>query len=243
MMSRRFLLSLALFVAPVLSAQELKPAPVRLACLGDSITHGAKVDPKTESYPAQLQQLLGDRCVVKNFGVGGATMMRRGKANAFQQLPNAKEFQPQLVIVSFGINDTRSRGVDYWNHFAEFVPDTTALLEEIIGWSTRPRVILCLPISNYADLPGMPEDRKQNNAERVPRMAEVRAKLKEVAGRFADRGVTVVDLGEPTANHPELYDVDGVHMKATGYRLLAEILHPAVEKLLAQPAAPLSKPR
>lgn len=234
-MSRRsFPILLALLLGPVVRAEEAKPATVRVACLGDSITFGAKANPKTESYPAQLQQMLGDRCVVKNFGVGGATMMRRGKPNAFQQLPKAKEFQPQVVIVGFGINDTRSRGVDYWDNFSEFIPDATALLDEITKWPSHPRVLLCLPITNYTDLPGMPEDRKENNSERVPRMAEVRAKLTELATRFADKNVIVVDLGEPTKNHPELYDIDGVHMKAAGYRLLAETLRPAVEKALGE---------
>lgn len=227
----------ALLLAGDLPAEEPKTAPIRVACLGDSITYGAKADPKTESFPAQLQQLLGESYSVKNFGVGGATMMRRGKPNAFQQLPKAKEFQPQLVVVGFGINDTRSRGVDYWDHFSDFVPDTIALLEEITNWPSRPRVLLCLPITNYTDLPGMPEERKQNNAERIPRMADVRAKLKDVATRFTNRGVDVIDLGEPTKNRPELYDTDGVHMKATGYRLLAETLRPAVEKSVANSGA------
>jgi len=230
-MPRRFFpLLIALLPGTVLCADESKPAPIRIACLGDSITYGAQADPKTESYPAQLQQMLGVRRLIKNFGVGGATMMRRGKPNAFQQLPKAREFEPQLVIVGFGINDTRSRGVDYWDHFSDFVSDATALLEEITSWPWQPRVILCLPITNYSDLPGMPEERKENNAERVPRMAEVRTKLKEVAANFADRGVMVVDLGEPTKDHPELYAIDGVHMKPAGYRLIAETLRPAVEK-------------
>jgi sialate O-acetylesterase len=234
-MLRRFSLIFITFVlGAALRAGESKPAPIRVACLGDSITYGAKADPKTESYPAQLQQMLGDRCAIKNFGVGGATMMQRGKPNAFQQLPKAKEFQPQLVIVGFGVNDTRSRGVDYWDHFSEFVPDTTALLDEIASWPWKPRVILCLPITNYADLPGMPDERKQNNAERIPRVSEVRAKLKDVAARFADRGLTVIDLSEPTKNHPELYDTDGVHMKAAGYRLLSETLRPEVERAIGQ---------
>jgi sialate O-acetylesterase len=232
------LLAASLFFGSAVQAEESKPTPVRVACLGDSITYGAKANPSTESFPAQLQQMLGERCLIKNFGVGGATMMRRGKPNAFQQLPKAKEFQPHLVVVGFGINDTRSRGVDYWERFTGFAPDATALLEEITSWSSHPRILLCLPITNYADLPGMPEERKQNNSERVPRMAEVRAKLQEVAARFADRVVTVVDLGEPTRNHPELYDADGVHMKATGYRLLAEILRPEIAKAIDQLAKP-----
>jgi sialate O-acetylesterase len=225
---------IAFVLGTALRADESKPAPIRIACLGDSITYGAKANPKTESYPAQLQQMLGDLCVIKNFGAGGATMMRRGKPNAFQQLPKAKEFQPQLVIVGFGINDTRSRGVDYWDHFSEFAPDATELLEEITNWPWKPRVILCLPITNYADLPGMPDERKQNNTERIPRMSEVRAKLKEVAAGFTERGLTVIDLGEPTKNHPELYALDGVHMKASGYRLLAETLRPEVDRTIGR---------
>jgi acyl-CoA thioesterase I len=234
MFRRTFPFFFAFLLASPTHADEANPAQVRIACLGDSITYGAKADPKTESFPAQLQQMLGGQCIVKNFGVGGATMMRRGKPNAFQQLPKAKEFAPQLVIVGFGINDTRSRGVDYWNHFSEFVPDAKALLEEITNWPSKPRVLLCLPITNYTDLPGMPEERKENNAERVPRMTEVRTKLKEVAARFAGRSVDVIDLGEPTKNRPELYDTDGVHMKAAGYRLVAETLRAPVENAVGE---------
>ncbi|HET6408669.1 MAG TPA: GDSL-type esterase/lipase family protein [Chthoniobacteraceae bacterium] len=215
-------------------ADENKSAPIRVACLGDSITFGAKVNPATESYPAQLQTMLGAGFAVKNFGVGGATMMRRGKPNAFQQLPKAKEFQPQMVIVAFGTNDSRGRGVDYWDHIADFVPDASALLDEILGWSSKPRVLLCLPVMHYPDLPGMTEERKQINAERVSRMIEIRAKVKELAERNASRGLKLVDLSVPTTGRPELYDVDGVHMKAAGYRLLAETLRPEVENVSAE---------
>ena len=100
--------------------------PIRVACLGDSITAGAKVKAATESYPAQLQQMLGAGFVVKNFGTGGATLWHGGKPNAFQQLPDATAFAPQLAIVMFGINDTRGRDVNYWGHFAEFDTDAKA---------------------------------------------------------------------------------------------------------------------
>src|SRR5262245_25409255 len=99
MVSRSLPFWFALLSASALRAEAPKTPSIRIACIGDSITYGAKADPKTESYPAQLQQMLGERFVVRNFGVGGATMMRYGKPNAFQQLPKAKEFQPQLVIV------------------------------------------------------------------------------------------------------------------------------------------------
>ena len=63
---------------------------------------------------------------------------------------------------------------------------------------------------------------------RIPRMTEVRAKLRELATKFADKKVTLVDLEAPTRTQPKLYDVDGVHMTAAGYRLLAETLRPHV---------------
>ena len=37
---------------------------VKVACVGNSITYGIGVsDPDKESYPARLQQMLGERCV------------------------------------------------------------------------------------------------------------------------------------------------------------------------------------
>ena len=55
------------------SAPERK---IRVACVGDSITFGARVeDRKINSYPAVLGRLLGARYEVRNFGCSGATFM------------------------------------------------------------------------------------------------------------------------------------------------------------------------
>lgn len=49
---------------------------IRVACVGDSITYGARLEDREQhSYPAQLQKLLGDDVAVFNFGVGGCTGM------------------------------------------------------------------------------------------------------------------------------------------------------------------------
>ena len=125
------LLVILLHVAPLVLARPVEP--VRVACLGDSITAGAKVDAATESYPAQLQQMLGGGFVVKNFGSGGATLWPGGKPNAFDQLPAARAFGPKIVIVDFGINDTRSRDADYWSHFLTFTPEAARLLDNILA--------------------------------------------------------------------------------------------------------------
>ena len=218
----------ALGVSLLFALHAFADEPIRVACMGDSITQGAKVNATTESYPAQLQKRLGEKFAVKNFGLGGATMWHGGKPTAFQELEPAKAFQPQIVIIDFGINDTRSRDVDYWGHFPEFTADTEKVLTEMLDLPTHPKVLLCLPTANFADLPGMPDERKSNVAERLPRLVQVRDTLREIAKRFESRGVSVVDLNAATEHHPEDFNVDGVHLTAAGYGLLAEALQPRV---------------
>jgi len=231
MISLRRCLAFAVTLAalPVRGAE-----PVRVACLGDSITAGAKVNAATESYPAHLQRMLGAGFVVKNLGIGGASMWHGGKPNAAQELPGATSFAPQIAIVMFGINDTRSRDVDYWSHFPEFEADATKVLDTLLALPTKPRVFFCTPTPNFANLPGMPEARSANVTERLPRLAQVREKVREIAKTYAARGVQLVDLHAPLEKRPELFDPDGSHLKPDGYKLLAETLRPLVTEAAAK---------
>jgi lysophospholipase L1-like esterase len=228
---------LPFLVLMILGASLSSAEPIRVACIGDSLTAGAKVKPATESYPAVLQQLLGAGFTVKNLGIGGATMIRKGSPNIFKDLPAAAAFLPQIAIVNFGINDTRSRDVNFWSHFDEFPGDAKAALTELLDLPSQPYVILCLPTAIFADLPNQTQDRKDNVTERIPRLAEVRAKLREVAASFAGRRIEVVDLSPATAKHPEFADLDGIHLQAGGYRIIAETLRPFVEETAKKIAA------
>lgn len=230
-------LGLLVFILPLRSPQARAESPIRVACIGDSLTAGAKVKAATESYPARLQEMLGAGYLVKNLGLGGATMIRKGSPNIFKELPAAKEFQPQIAIVNFGINDTRSRDVSFWSHFDEFPGDAKAALTELLDLPSQPFVLLCLPTAIFADLPGQADDRKENVGERQPRLAEVRAKLREIAASFAGRRIEVVDLFAATEKHPEIADLDGIHLNAAGYRLMAETLRPHVEAVAKKLAA------
>ena len=60
------------------SAEEtvVRSDPIRVACVGDSITYGyMSSNPSTKSYPARLQELLGDSYVVRNFGRNSVTLL------------------------------------------------------------------------------------------------------------------------------------------------------------------------
>ena len=73
--------------------------PIRVACVGNSITE--------EFYPDDLWMLLGANYTVGNFGVGGASVSLDSEKpymneSAFQ---DAKEFQPNIVIIMLGTKD------------------------------------------------------------------------------------------------------------------------------------------
>src|SRR5436305_14122743 len=76
-----------------------EPAGKRVACVGDSITAGG--------YPGQLQKMLdtvADKYVVKNFGVGGATMMMKSDRPYAKQTKyeDALKFEPDIVVLMLG---------------------------------------------------------------------------------------------------------------------------------------------
>src|SRR6185369_4858677 len=94
----------ALNVAVALGADQVGEK-VRVACIGDSITfgHGIK-DRDHDSYPARLATLLGDRYEVRNFGVSGATIIKRG-TRPYDQQPacsDALKFKPQVAVIVLG---------------------------------------------------------------------------------------------------------------------------------------------
>ena len=52
---------------------------LKVACIGDSVTAGYLLsDATNESYPSQLQILMGGQYEVKNFGYSGATLLKKG---------------------------------------------------------------------------------------------------------------------------------------------------------------------
>lgn len=52
---------------------------IKVACVGNSITRGyGLANPDNDSYPSQLQKLLGENYNVQNFGHSGATLLGKG---------------------------------------------------------------------------------------------------------------------------------------------------------------------
>ena len=48
---------------------------IKIACVGNSITENWALD-QNDKYPSILQRLLGDGYTVRNYGIGGRTMLK-----------------------------------------------------------------------------------------------------------------------------------------------------------------------
>ncbi|MEA3224319.1 MAG: GDSL-type esterase/lipase family protein [Planctomycetota bacterium] len=194
----------------------------RVACLGDSITFGARArNPKTDSYPAQLARMLGDEYVVNNYGIGGATLIKKGRPCIRQKVAEAVHFQPHIVIIMLGTNDTVSRN---WKHIDDFSDNANELISLFRRLPTKPTIFFCSPTDMILETEGLTRERIDNLKERKPRLHELIPIIKDIAEQ---NRVEFLDMNRLLQGKPDLL-TDGVHPNADEYRLLAEEFHKAL---------------
>lgn len=214
-------ITLALQISTLSAAES--PSPIRVACLGDSITEGARVDAATESYPAQLQILLGNSYEVKNFGTGGATLLKTGRPNVWQKLDAVIQFQPHVAVISLGTNDTVGGRRKNWEKIKPFEDDYSELVNSLADLPTKPRIVLCTPTSMVLDTEGLSTERLANLAERKPRLQELCERIRSIAQKHKGQNVSLLELNLVLASRPDLLtESDGVHPNAKGYLAIAE---------------------
>ena len=213
---KRFLYVILLVSLSVyLSAQPIDPAnyslPVKVACIGNSITFGSGIsDRSRDSYPAQLGRMLGNHWVVRNFGVGGRTMLKKGdfpywKEDAYAE---AKAFLPDVVIIKLGTNDTKPQN---WKFSGEFLANSRAMVRELKSLSSHPVIYLCLPVPAYASRWGI------NDSIIVHGVIPAIEKLAK------EEKLQVIDLYSALSGMEELFP-DQIHPNATGAGLMAKII-------------------
>ncbi len=102
-------------------------AQTRVACVGDSITYGYGLQSGEKPYPADLQDKLGSDFNVQNFGENGSTA-QKGTDGPYwdrEKFRTSSEFDPQIVVLMLGSNDTKATN---WN-VQRFETDYVALAE------------------------------------------------------------------------------------------------------------------
>lgn len=204
--------------------------PVRVACLGDSLTFGARVvDRERNAYPAQLAHRLPAH-EVRNFGVGGRTLARAADAPyvATDAWSEALAWKPDVAVIILGTNDTVMGRRGNWSHEGDLEVDARAMAEAVLEVNPRARVLLCSPPPMFPDQPGLEEARRADLTERSPRLERVGRALREVAS-----GMNGVDYHDLSRVLRAGQTVDGVHTTPFGAEAIAERVAGAI---LARPA-------
>lgn len=221
----------AIYPTEMLHAQTAsKSDSLRIACIGDSITQGARVsDPSVDSYPAELQKLFENKPVnVQNFGVGGATMIKYGTPNVWQVLDDVQAFLPDVVIIMVGTNDTVGPPRGNWEHIDDFKSDYKSYISELKKLSTSPEILLVSPTDMNLHTPGLSSERKSNLNSRKPRLWDLKYRTEQIA---EDEGVNFLDMTTTFDNKPWLFtEEDGVHPNASGYEKLANEIYKAIKE-------------
>lgn len=209
-----FVLSIV-FGITVATAQTPKP-PLRVACIGDSITFAAASGPRDEtSYPAQLQVLLGSGYEVRNFGVSGATMLRASERPYWnqKQYAEAKEFLPDIIVIKLGTNDSKPQ---HWNAEA-YARDYRDMVDELAALPSKPKIILCRPV------PAFSENFKIRNTVIVGEIIPI---VDEIA---VEKRLPVVDAYNALLNYGVDFP-DGIHPDAHGCNLLSKAVAAVVKE-------------
>ena len=206
----RFFLLLAIIVLGVHAQGPINPAQydgsIKLACIGDSITQG--VGSKGQSWPKQVQEMLGDKWQVGNFGLSGATLMNSGNKpyQDSKHYGRALEFKPDVVVIMLGTNDTKPNN---WKNFEkDYEKDYRDLIADFQKLESKPKIFLCLP--PYIAKGGNWGINNLNTKDQVP-------VIKKIA---ADLRLGVVDVYSSLEGKDHLIP-DKVHPNAMGANQIA----------------------
>jgi lysophospholipase L1-like esterase len=200
----------------------------RIACIGNSITAGARLtQPQTESYPAVLSAMLKQdeylNYEVKNFGIGGATMLRYGKPNLWRLIDSLQNFKPDIVIIKAGTNETVSKLLFNWEHINEFEKDYSDYISLIRKINPACRIVICSPLDMVIQTDGLTDSRIEDLTGRRPRIWELRKRIKRIA---RSENLSFLDLTNPFKGKANLMTKsDGVHPNADGYQYLASLVY------------------
>ncbi len=213
MRKHTFFLLCFLLVAQLATAQR-----IRVACIGNSITYGHGIqDRQHDTYPAQLQALLGEDYEVVNFGVSGTTAQREGDFPwiTTPEYKQALAFQPQIAVIKLGTNDSKPQN---WVGEERFIRDLEALAVEFEQLESHPRIIIALPAKAY--------EVRWNIHDDIIALQELPA-IKKMAKKHH---WPLIDLYKATSKMQENFP-DGIHPNVAGAGVIAEKVKKAVRKV------------
>ena len=198
-MKNKYFLTLLLCLAVAMAFAR----PVRVACVGNSITYGAGIaNREKNSYPAQLQYYLGADYEVRNFGVSGCTLLSKGDAPYIQTAAYKQSlaFAPDVVLIKLGTNDSKPQNICHVDAYKE---ELRQLVRTYRSLASQPRVMLLTPLRCFL------KDKNTINESRIRR--QIAPLIQQIAYE----------------EHVEVIDLQRIMGKGWDRSLLPDRLHPS----------------
>lgn len=193
-------------------------AQTKVACVGNSVTFGAGIENREQnSYPAQLQKMLGNTYQVENFGFSGATMLKNGHKPYWgkEVFKKSQEFQPNIVIIHLGLNDQGNNNWPY--HKDEFVADYLEMIDVYRNLESKPKVMICKMTPTFSGHHWFEEGMRES-------FKEIQAKIEKIAD---SANVQLIDLHKKLYLFPE-YFPDNLHPTKEGAKIIAQQVYGAI---------------
>lgn len=191
---------------------------LRIACVGNSITYGAKIENREQnSYPAQLASLSGEEFDVQNFGKNGATLLRRGDLPYWNtdEYKRALAFTPDIVFIKLGTNDTKPQNRIYLD--SDYIRDYKDLIASFKRLPSKPRVVLLVPVPVFSgDTTGITS---------MVLSEKINPMVRQIAW---ETDCEIVNLYNLFVESPEMFP-DDVHPNAVGTKEIARRLYEYVK--------------
>jgi acyl-CoA thioesterase-1 len=227
-MRRRLILPFAVVLLLASCAAEARE-PVRIVCLGDSVTKAVRpgVSPE-ETFSALLERQLNGAGIptkVTNSGVGGDTTTK-GLARFDRDV---LAHQPHYVVLMFGLNDSwiddgqttsRLTAAEYRDNLLQMIQTLRARNVQVVLMTPNPALAPKYdPERNVTLRPYVEATRELAATQQIP--------LVDVYSHFAELGLEGVPLNT-------LF-TDGMHPNPAGQKIIADLLAAQFQTRLAKP--------
>ncbi len=192
----------AIYVQSITTAQ-----PIRVACVGDSIT-------QESGYPTMLRSMLGRNYSVANFGVSGSTVSLDSKRPYMNQpeFQRAINYHPDIVIIMLGTNDANPEIAqseeNFENDYFKLINSFIQLDGDQLIWVVRSPPI-------FAKNSSYNNTYLENNV--LPHVDKLANKM----------SLPTIDMYSTLGSHPD-YFTDGVHPNDEGTGLIASNIYEAI---------------
>jgi len=228
-------LSTAIEIEKDLSLEDTRGHPIRVTCIGDSITAGGTCS-GTNSYVEILQSLLGKSFFLTNAGKSGMTQLKKGycgstKENAHpgcsywdtDAWQHALTSKPDIVTIMLGTNDAKAFN---WNKNADhnFASDYVSMVKTLRQLQPVPQIFIMTSPPLYEPFPFSMNPTVINNTYSTL--------IRDIVD---DTDTHLIDIfSAMIKNSKKKLTCDGCHPNADGNQIIAEAMYPVIRKAAVQ---------